>query len=35
VKQPESTARLGRELDAFVVAGLHTLERRLVSPKRE
>jgi len=34
-KRPETTARLERELDAFVVAGLHTLERRLASPKRE
>jgi len=34
-KRPETTARLESVLDAFVVAGLHTLERRLASPKRE
>jgi len=34
-QQPESIARLERDLDAFVVAGLQTLERRLMSPRRE
>lgn len=29
------TATLTRELDAFVVAGLNTLERRLASPPRQ
>ena len=35
LKEPTRTAQLSRNLDAFVVAGLHTLERRLASPKRE
>jgi hypothetical protein len=34
-KNPEGTANLARDLDAYVVTGLHTLERRLASPKRE
>jgi hypothetical protein len=34
-QQPESIARLERELDAFVVAGLDTLEHRLMAPRRE
>jgi hypothetical protein len=35
LKETERTVQLSRNLDAFVVAGLNTLERRLASPKRE
>jgi len=35
LKEPERTAQLSRNQDAFIVTGLNTLERRLASPKRE
>lgn len=35
LNEPERTAQLSRNQDAFIVTGLNTLERRLASPKRE
>jgi len=35
MKEPVLTAQLSRNQDAFIVAALNTLERRLASPKRE